>query len=50
MIHALEGLNRLYRRQDPGMGLVRNLGMRWVDKASGVKHQIMREAMGLGRL
>ncbi|MDG2276398.1 MAG: FAD-dependent monooxygenase [Pseudomonadales bacterium] len=50
LIHALEGLNRLYRRQDPGMGLVRNLGMRWVDKASGVKHQIMREAMGLGRL
>ncbi|NKC00361.1 MAG: FAD-dependent oxidoreductase [Pseudomonadales bacterium] len=48
MIRILEGLNRLYGAQDPGIGLIRNLGVRWVDNVSGVKHQIMREAMGLG--
>jgi ubiquinone biosynthesis UbiH/UbiF/VisC/COQ6 family hydroxylase len=50
MIRLLGSLNALYGAKDPGVGLLRNLGMRWVNRAGPLKHQIMREAMGIGHL
>lgn len=50
MIRLLGGLNALYGTKDPGVGWLRNVGMRWVNRADLLKHQIMREAMGIGQL
>lgn len=50
MIRLLGGLNAVYGATDPGLGLLRNVGVRWINKAGPIKHQIMREAMGIGQL
>ncbi len=50
MIRLFEGINQLYGTADPGIALLRNWGVGAVNRARPVKHQIVREAMGLGPL
>eukprot|EP00752_Nemacystus_decipiens_P017687 g15858.t1 len=48
MIRLLDGLNRFYAQPGPGVSLLRNVGVDLVNGFDALKHQIMREAMGLG--
>ncbi len=50
MIQLLGMFKWLYSRRDPLTTWVRNSGTRLFDAASPVKHQVMREAMGVGPL
>lgn len=49
MIRMLSALQKIYGSADPGLALLRNLGVSSLNRLDGLKHQIMREAMGLGR-
>ncbi len=48
MVGVMGALRRVYAQGDPVSQLLRNLGVRWLDRAAPVKRQIMQEAMGLG--
>lgn len=50
MIHTLGLIQKLYADSSPTMALLRNFGIRSFNALGGVKHQVMREAMGLGQL
>ena len=50
MIRTLDALKRFYGVSNPAVGVLRNLGVSLIDRTPGIKHQIMREAMGLGPL
>lgn len=50
MIRTLGALKTFYGTNDPGLGVVRNVGVKLLNHTPGIKHQIMREAMGLGPL
>jgi hypothetical protein len=50
MVDLMAGLRRIYARGDPLFQWLRNAGVGWVDAASPVKRQIIREALGLGPL
>jgi 2-octaprenylphenol hydroxylase len=48
MQRALGGFKMLFEQRSPEIRLVRNLGMRWVNRLSPVKHMLAREALGRG--
>lgn len=48
VISLLEGFNRLYTLQNPGLGWLRNMGVKTFSTIPGLKQQVMREAMGTG--
>ncbi len=50
MIRLLETLFRTYSHAGPGMSLLRNTGVQVFNALPALKHQVMREAMGLGPL
>jgi 2-octaprenyl-6-methoxyphenol hydroxylase len=45
-IYALDGLNRLFSNEVTGLKLLRDAGLRLVDKAPGLKAMFMKEAAG----
>ena len=47
MIRLFAGLQKVYGSSDPGLSLLRNVGVASINLLDGVKQQIMREAMGL---
>ena len=47
MMAGMEGFKRLFERPSLPVRWARNTGMRWLDKALPLKHQVMRRAMGL---
>lgn len=49
MIQIMSALQKIYTNPHPGMSLLRNLGVQSFNALDGVKRQVMREAMGLGR-
>ena len=50
MIRTLGTLKQIYGANNPALGVVRNMGVNFLNQAPGIKNQIMREAMGLGPL
>ncbi len=48
MVRAMALLQQTFGATDPGFAWLRNLGVRWIDGHAGIKHQLAREAMGLG--
>ena len=44
---AMEGLKRLFGAEDPGMRLLRNRGLSFVDRAASVKRAFAEHALGL---
>jgi 2-octaprenyl-3-methyl-6-methoxy-1,4-benzoquinol hydroxylase/2-octaprenylphenol hydroxylase len=50
MVRMLEVLKTVYARREPVAHWLRNAGVRFVDGATGLKRQIILEAMGLGPL
>jgi ubiquinone biosynthesis UbiH/UbiF/VisC/COQ6 family hydroxylase len=48
MIKTMASLQGIYGSHSPMLGWVRNVGVRAVDRQGWLKHQIMREALGLG--
>ncbi len=50
MIQSLTLLRRIYANDAPAMSWLRNAGVGFFNQFDGLKHQVMREAMGLGRL
>ncbi len=48
LMHSMSGFQKLFGADDLGLRLLRNTGLRWVNKLAPVKNQIVREAMGLG--
>jgi 2-octaprenylphenol hydroxylase len=50
LVELMGGLRRIYARGDPLFGLLRNVGVGWLDAAAPLKRQIIREALGLGPL
>ena len=50
MIRTLGALKTFYGTNDPGLGVLRNVGVKLLNHTPGIKHQVMREAMGLGPL
>ncbi len=50
MIQTLGLLQSLYAASGPGMSLLRNVGVHAFNALPALKHQVMREAMGLGPL
>jgi 2-octaprenylphenol hydroxylase len=47
MMAAMEGFKRLFAQPALPLRWARNTGMRWLDQAAPLKHQIMKKAMGL---
>lgn len=47
MIRLFSGLQKIYGSSDPGLALLRNVGVASINRLDGLKQQIMREAMGL---
>ncbi len=47
MMAGMEGFKRLFEQPALPVRWARNTGMRWLDKTTGLKHQVMRKAMGL---
>jgi 2-octaprenylphenol hydroxylase len=47
MMAAMEGFKRLFEQPALPLRWLRNAGMRGVDRAGPLKHQLMRQAMGL---
>lgn len=47
MIHTMDWFKRIYCNDHPGVGWLRNVGVKLVDQTEMIKRQIMREAMGL---
>jgi ubiquinone biosynthesis UbiH/UbiF/VisC/COQ6 family hydroxylase len=50
LIELMTALQRLYAGAGPWPQWVRNTGVRWLNDATPLKRQVMREAMGLGPL
>lgn len=48
MVGVMGALRRVYAQSDPWSQLLRNVGVRWLDRATPVKRQLIEEAMGLG--
>lgn len=48
MIRMLELLQKTYGNPNPGVTLLRNMGIQAFNALHGIKQQVMREAMGLG--
>lgn len=48
VLNTMTGFKKLFGADDLGVRLLRNIGLRAVDRMGMVKNQIMREAMGLG--
>lgn len=48
MIRMLELLQKTYGNPNPGVALLRNMGIQAFNALHGIKQQVMREAMGLG--
>ena len=48
MLNLLGGLNDFYRQMGPWATWIRNLGVAAFDLTKPLKHQVMREAMGVG--
>ncbi|MDQ2070442.1 UbiH/UbiF/VisC/COQ6 family ubiquinone biosynthesis hydroxylase [Natronospira bacteriovora] len=46
MLHTLDGINRLFRSDAPGMDLLRGWGMRLFDHSGPIKREVIRRAMG----
>lgn len=47
MMAAMEGFRRLFARDELPLRWARSTGMRWLDRATPLKHRIAAEAMGL---
>ncbi|MCR9261756.1 MAG: FAD-dependent oxidoreductase [Pseudomonadaceae bacterium] len=47
MIRIFSALQKIYGSSDPGLALLRNIGVASINRLDGLKQQIMREAMGL---
>jgi len=45
MLHALDGINRLFRSELPGLDLARGWGMRLFDRSGPLKRAVIRRAM-----
>ena len=50
MLTAMAAFDRVYGQQDAALRWLRNVGIRFVDRAPLVKAQLIREAMGVGRV
>ncbi len=50
MIRTFAAFKQFYGQADPLTTLLRNMGVRSFNAIPGIKHQVMREAMGLGPL
>ncbi len=48
MMAAMDGFKRLFEQPALPLRWLRNAGLRGVDRAGPLKHQLMRQAMGLG--
>ena len=48
VIELMRSLESLYGSAAPSVGLMRNVGVRTLERLPGLKRQIMQEAMGLG--
>lgn len=46
---AMDGMNALFVNDNPGLKLIRDLGLRAVDQVSGVKSVLMQQAAGLSQ-
>jgi 2-polyprenyl-6-methoxyphenol hydroxylase-like FAD-dependent oxidoreductase len=46
MLRSLDGINRLFRSELPGLDLVRGWGMKLFDRSGPIKREIIRRAMG----
>ncbi|WP_406672009.1 FAD-dependent monooxygenase, partial [Natronospira sp.] len=46
MLHTLDGINRLFRSDAPGLDLLRGWGMRLFDHSGPIKREVIRRAMG----
>lgn len=49
MMAAMEGFQNLFASNAAPLRMLRNIGMRWLDKAVPLKRQVIARAMGLGR-
>ena len=49
MMAAMEGFKRVFEQQPLSLRWLRNTGMRWVDRQPWIKHQLIRQAMGITR-
>lgn len=47
MLHAMTGFERLFASDDLHLRILRNAGMRLFDRATPLKHAVMRAAMGM---
>lgn len=47
MMAGMEGFKRLFEQRSLPVRWARNSGMRWLNKATPLKHRLMRQAMGL---
>jgi ubiquinone biosynthesis UbiH/UbiF/VisC/COQ6 family hydroxylase len=50
MMRTMATLQNIYANDNPAMSLLRNMGVSTFNAMTGLKRQVMREAMGLGRL
>ena len=50
MIQTMAMLQKLYSSANPAVSLLRNFGVESFNALDTIKHQVMREAMGLGQL
>jgi len=48
MMAAMDGFKRLFEQRSPALRLLRNTGMRTVDRLAPLKRRIIRYAMGVG--
>ncbi|MCP1727463.1 2-octaprenylphenol hydroxylase [Natronospira proteinivora] len=46
MLHALDGINRLFRSDTPGVDLMRGWGMKLFNQSGPIKREVIRRAMG----
>jgi len=46
MLHTLDGINRLFRNETPGLDSLRGWGMRLFDRSGPIKREVIRRAMG----
>ena len=49
MMAAMQGFQNLFESDAAPLRMLRNVGMRWLDKAVPLKRQVIARAMGLGR-
>jgi len=50
MIQTMSALQKFYGSANPAVSLLRNIGVQSFNTLDALKHQVMREAMGLNRL